>query len=372
MRRICTLLVLSYTFLWGMEVSGQTANTPAMQPKLPFNPRQYLCYKTPYELTIDGKMDEDIWEKTPWTEDFEDIEGHLKPKPLYRTRTKMLWDENYLYVAAELEEPHIWANITERDAIMYFNNDFEIFIDPDGDTHLYYEFEYNAYATRWDLILVKPYRDGGPYMNAWDVRGMLVATHLDGTINHPNDVDKSWSIEVALPWELLKEANPNRKIPKPGDQWRINFSRVQWQHEIIDGNYKKKVDPETGKRLPEYNWVWSPQGVINMHYPEMWGFLQFSGKEAGTESDTFQFNPDEDLKWALRQVYYRMREHKQKTGKYTNDPQALGIKYIKANGIDELKVNIQHTERLFEASATHPKTQSTYCIRQDGLIWKLN
>ena len=56
----------------------------------------------------------------------------------------MLWDDEYFYVAAELEEPDIWATLTERDAVIFYDNDFEIFIDPDGDSHEYYEFEMNA------------------------------------------------------------------------------------------------------------------------------------------------------------------------------------------------------------------------------------
>jgi hypothetical protein len=74
---------------------------------------------------------------------------------------KMVWDDEYLYVAAEMEEPDIWATLTERDSVIFHDNDFEVFIDPDGDTHAYYELEVNALATAWDLMLLKPYRDGG-------------------------------------------------------------------------------------------------------------------------------------------------------------------------------------------------------------------
>ena len=45
-----------------------------------------------------------------------------------------------------------------------------MFIDPDGDNHLYYEFEINALNTVWDLLLPKPYRDGGPALNGWESR----------------------------------------------------------------------------------------------------------------------------------------------------------------------------------------------------------
>jgi hypothetical protein len=29
--------------------------------------------------------------------------------------------------------------------------------------------------------------------------------------------------------------------------------------------------------LAEDNWVWSPQGLINMHVPERWGWVEFAG-----------------------------------------------------------------------------------------------
>ena len=46
--------------------------------------------------------------------------------------------------------------------------------------------------------------------------------------------------------------------------------------EFEDGRYVKLTDPETGDPLPEHNWVWSPQGLIAMHYPEMWGEVLFA------------------------------------------------------------------------------------------------
>ena len=42
----------------------------------------------------------------------------------------MFWDDNYFYFFAELQEPDIWGNITKRDAVIFHNNDFEIFIKP--------------------------------------------------------------------------------------------------------------------------------------------------------------------------------------------------------------------------------------------------
>ena len=107
-------------------------------------PRRYLCYQAATPVQIDGKLDDTAWQAAPWTEYFVDIEGAAKPKPRHRTRAKMLWDDQYFYVAAELEEPHVWGTLTNHDAVIFHDPDFEVFIDPDGDSHEYYEFEINA------------------------------------------------------------------------------------------------------------------------------------------------------------------------------------------------------------------------------------
>ena len=206
---------------------------PADFEKLPFAPRHAICFRTGAPIVMDGKLDDAAWRATPWSETFVDIEGERQP-PL-PTRMKMLWDDRFFYVAAELEEPHLWATLTQRDAVIFQDNDFELFLDPDGDTHNYYELEVNALGTAWDLLLVQPYRDGGPAIHAWDIAGLQVGVDVQGTINRPDDRDRGWTVEIAMPWEILREAAPNRAMPRPGDQWRVNFSRVQWQLDIKDG-----------------------------------------------------------------------------------------------------------------------------------------
>ena len=189
-------------------------------PAIDFSPENYICYKAD-QITIDGNLDENSWESAEWTNDFVDIEGELKPLPLHRTRAKMLWDDNYLYIAAELTEPHIWAKLIQRDTVIFYDNDFEVFIDPDGDTHEYMEFEMNAYNTLWDLLLTKPYRDNGRVVNAWNINGIITAVNIHGTINDPSDSDDKWVIELAFPLNVLTEFGDT---PGDGTQWRINFS----------------------------------------------------------------------------------------------------------------------------------------------------
>jgi hypothetical protein len=232
-------------------------------------PLRYHCPRSPSPPNLSGAIDDRVWNLAPWTHDFVDIEGDAKPKPGFRTRAKMLWDDEFLYIAAEMEEPHVWAMLTERDSIIFQDNDFEVFIDPDGDAKSYFELEINALNTVWDLWLEIPYRDGGQADSAWSIKGLRTSVNVKGTINNPSDIDDGWSVEIAIPWKSLEDKAGARCPPRRGDVWRINFSRVRWQTTIEGGQYKKI--PNT----PEHNWVWSPQGVIDMHQPEMWGYIEF-------------------------------------------------------------------------------------------------
>ncbi|MEO9803258.1 MAG: carbohydrate-binding family 9-like protein [Reichenbachiella sp.] len=325
------------------------AQTPA--------PEQYSCRSTASPLVIDGILDEASWAKAEWTNEFVDIEGDKKPKPTYRTRVKMLWDEQYFYIAAEMEEPHLWATYDQRDMVIFHENDFEVFIDPDGDTHQYYELEINALGTVWDLMLIKPYRDGGPAIDAWDIAGLKKGVKLNGTLNNPNDTDKGWTIELAMPWEILREAARESRKPVAGDVWRVNFSRVNWKTEKIDGTYAKRINPETGKPFPESNWVWSPQGVIAMHQPETWGYVTFMNEGQVIRNDDLQQN--ENCKWKLREVYFAQREFFEKNGTYSNQADQLGV---------DKNVALSITPSMFEA--TIDLGQYTWHIDHQGRTWK--
>jgi hypothetical protein len=280
----------------------------------------------------------------------------------------MLWDTTYFYIAAELEEPDVWATLTEHDAVIFHDNDFEVFIDPDGDTHQYYEFEMNALNTFWELFLVQPYRDGGPAVNSWDIPGLKTAVNVHGTINKPGDKDRDWTVELAFPWSVLKECAHRKTPPKSGDQWRVNFSRVEWKIQVDDGKYQKAKDPVSGKSLAEDNWVWSPQGVINIHYPEMWGFVQFSENTVGGGRETFSFRNEENAKWLLRQIYYAERKYFALNGSYSQDMERLSVPKISLEGFSQIP-QILITPNMFEAIIMNVDGKSGWHIDQKGRTW---
>lgn len=285
-------------------------------------PLTYIAQKTTEKITIDGKAEEESWAKAEWSQHFIDIEGIKKPK--YNTRFKMLWDETYMYYYVEMEEPHVWATLKQRDTVIFYNNDFEIFWDPNGDTHNYYEFEVNAFNTIWDLFLTKPYREPNAAMDSWDIQGVKSAVIVNGTLNDPRDIDKGWQLEIAIPWAAFRTSFGQNNIPV-NDFWRVNFSRVNWDFELKNGEYGRKK-AANGKFLPEYNWVWSPQGVINMHEPEKWGYVYFSAKKVG-EKDTFKIPEEEKIRWHLYKLYRAMKAKKEKPVKKISELEGYTINY---------------------------------------------
>lgn len=117
--------LIAFLAAWFSGAPG--AGLPQMPPArdleaLPFAPKQYVCYRAPSPPAFDGRLDEAAWQGAPWTDHFVNIEGGSRPAPRFFTRAKMLWDDTYLYLAFDLEEPEIWGTLTERDALIYYDN----------------------------------------------------------------------------------------------------------------------------------------------------------------------------------------------------------------------------------------------------------
>lgn len=295
-------------------------------------PRQYVAFASSSPPVLDGRLDEPFWDAVPFSADFGDISTASVPGK--RTNVKMRYDADYLYVGARLQEDAIWANISStchcvnasQDQVIYHDDDFEVFVDADGSTHAYKETEVNAAAATWDLLLNKPYDDGGgenssrvdgaagfdmflpaPGFPSWPVA--VAAAHVTGTLNDPSTPHTFWSVELALPLARLAY-NTTARAPSPGDFWRINFSRVEWGVKVVGGRYQLAPScttcPTPGAPS-EDNWSWSPQGSIAMHLPERWGILQFADARVNATA------PARYTQWPVRSVasalYYAQRAY---------------------------------------------------------------
>jgi hypothetical protein len=266
-------------------------------------PQQLVVYALApgQAIAIDGRLDDAAWAEVGWTRDFVDATT-ATPPPL-ATRVKARWDDEYLYLGAYLQEPHVCANITytchcrdpAADQNIYDDNDFEAFIDPDGSCRYYKELEINAANATWDICLTRPYSNHGygnstPAFGAsgWDFPLPLgrpgtyrAAVHTDGALNVPASRPSFWSVEMALPLASLAFNTTARVPPAPGDYWRALFAREAWNTTVsADGSRYLKTPACQTCATPGApsvdNWAWTHLPAASFHMPEAYGFLQFA------------------------------------------------------------------------------------------------
>jgi hypothetical protein len=282
----------------GDEPAGRT-NAASRFPCAPEQAAHYTAYHVGEGLKIDGRLEEVAWKAVPRSSRFVDI---LTGGPtLYDTRAAVLWDDQNLYVAFWVEEPHVKATLTQYGSPIYENNDVEFFI---AGQDCYYEFEINALNTVYEAFFIweEAYEKGGfaeapefqrnnpkvkPFNGvgfthhprglrlgswAWRFPGLQTAVQVQGTLNRDEDTDWGWTVELAFPWvgmKWLARAENRALPPKEGDVWRMDFSRF---------NQYKAPPPAKDSG----GWFWSPHGVWDSHIPECFPYIRFSTKDVKT------------------------------------------------------------------------------------------
>mmetsp|Transcript_13220 Transcript_13220/g.19447 ORF Transcript_13220/g.19447 Transcript_13220/m.19447 type:complete len:368 (-) Transcript_13220:68-1171(-) len=294
-------------------------------------PNQYVAPYLNHPLSkIDGDLTKREWELADWSDFFQDIRGFGdapnkdQPPSTCSTRVKMLWDDDYLYIGAILETdnteyPVVTTFRKRNEPIFQQDSDFEVFVDPTSTTHNYKEFEANAWNTIWNLMLDKPYSDGGAEHSGrvakdpndpfyYEVKDQTSATKIvEGELNASQGRTK-WSIEIKMSFQDLLASTSNRMMPGIGTRWRINFSRVE--------------------RKGLINWVWQPQiqwngtrykGEVNMHLPNAWGYLVF-GKDRRHPSGK---DPEWPLRMAAMNIYVAQHLYFDKYSAYASSLEEL-------------------------------------------------
>jgi hypothetical protein len=264
---------------------------------------RYTAYRALAPLPVDGRLEAESWRLAPRSPRFIDlISGE---RTIHDTHAAVLWDDEYLYVGFWVEEPHVHATLTERDSLVWTENDVEVFV---AGADAYYELEINPLGTLYEALFVweEAYERGGyseaqglgrdalgaqPFNGVgftshprgprlgffrWDLPGLRSAVFVDGTVNDPSDRDRGWRAELALPWagmELLARGDGRALPPREGDVWRMDFSRF---------NQYKEAPPARDSG----GWAWSAHGAWDSHIPELFPYIHFSTEPVGSARDT--------------------------------------------------------------------------------------
>jgi hypothetical protein len=219
-------LLLAPAGLLGILLASTVETGPppaADKPKAPPAERSAVCHWAAGPIKLDGVLDEAAWAKAPVLSGFSVY--WLGRKAKTATRARLLWDHQYLYFAAEMEDSDLYADVKEPNGMTWLNDVFELFFKPSADKLAYYEFQVNALNTRLELFF--PSRGAGGFQRFAPAGplGMESAVKLDGTLNHWQDVDKGWTVEGRIPWTAFRATGGK---PAAGARWRFALCRYDY------------------------------------------------------------------------------------------------------------------------------------------------
>jgi uncharacterized repeat protein (TIGR03806 family) len=282
--------------------SGQ-GEVPAGPPK-PFQapPTEFECRWTESPITLDGKADEVAWKQAQVIDTFYLPWLGVKTRPA-RTATKarLLWDREYLYFLADMEDADLYADVKEHDGITWNNDVFELFFKPAADKPGYYEFQVNALGTIMDMFL--PRRGAGGYSRFKNDGEFHIdaKVQLRGTLNHRQDKDEGWSVEGRIPWRDFIRTGGR---PDIGERWKFALCR-----------YDYSVNFEG----PDLS-TCAPLSRSNFHDYEDYATLHFVGPKSKSETMPFGIerriplttshvigSPDPPPPYRVRRVYPNLK-----------------------------------------------------------------
>lgn len=244
-------LVIGLALLLGLQTAQAAVSLQA--------PSAYLAQFTTHPPILDGRLDDPVWQQAPFTSAYVDhATGRAAP---VRTRAKLVYDDEYLYLGVATEDADIYAWYSSNQAPLFRRDDLiEIFIDPVGQGRNYLELGASAAGFYYSLRIPQAV-DGRVQPQPLPLQDIALATHFNGTLNDASDRDKSWSIEVKIP--LADIALASGAPLSFTTAWRLGLFRIDYDHNT----------PEW-KALGFYSW--QNHGRFSFHRPERFGFLQFA------------------------------------------------------------------------------------------------
>ena len=183
-------------------------------------------------IVLDGKDDDAAWKNAQMIDNFaQPWEGEKAGKLRGKTRAKLLWDRDFIYFFADMDDQDLFANVTEHDGAIWETDAFELFFRPGPDKPGYFEFEVNAANAVFDAFfpkcdipnIIKHIKNGEFKVET--------KVHLRGTLNKRDDVDQGWSVEGRIPWADFLRAGGR---PEPGEEWRFTLTRCNYDKDKPD------------------------------------------------------------------------------------------------------------------------------------------
>jgi len=257
----------------------------------PITPRkEFQPLKIERNLKADGHLDESEWAKAPSVSLDYQVEPFQGSKASFSSEVKMLYNHQFLYVAAILKDTigknGYRAPNLKRDYAFVENDLFGIAIDGFNDRRNAIVLQSNAYGAQRDLLSF----DDRQFDIDWD--GLYrVRTHRS---------DSSWVAEFAIPWQTLRY--PKTDGTKAQD-WGLNlFRERRASNELaVWSPVPRSMSPLRMDYAGELTGIIPPPPTAtNLRFIPY--LLQISKKTEGTEignANLSDFKGGGEIKWVI-------------------------------------------------------------------------
>lgn len=211
-------------------------------------------------IVIDGKLEEEVWRRAvayPLQVAWRQNQPHHQL--LEKGSVRIAWDENYLYIGADLEDVDVVAEDDSDHAHHYRSGDvIEIFLRPPGKRH-YWEIYGTPNSRKTVFFFPSRGRLFLPSSVNQDMQ-IKVAAQVQGTINQWQDKDHGWTLEMAIP---ITDLTGFGDLVSPASvPWSILICRYNYSaHHSLQGAEWSTTSPSFAD--------------ANFHNFDVWGRLQF-------------------------------------------------------------------------------------------------
>jgi hypothetical protein len=183
--------------------------------------RQAVCRWATRPPVLDGKLDDPCWRQAKVIDRFASF---WTKTPRAGTRAFLVWDDEAIYYAGTMTDAEVRAFGTQRNDTLWEGDVFELFLKPSAERPEYFEFQANPRGVVFEMAFPKRGQHPENYHKG-PLLGTKAVAVVDGTLDHPGDRDRSWTVEGRIPWTAFALTGAK---PRPGDSWLFAICRYDY------------------------------------------------------------------------------------------------------------------------------------------------
>jgi hypothetical protein len=233
---------------------------------------------------IDGKLDEDIWNKSIDPTQFTQFKPNNGKKSDFLTAVELVYDDNALYLSATLYDPEpseIRKEFGKRDDFDRNTDWFGILVDPYNSGQNAFSFFVSAAGVQGDYFII-----GDDWDENWDAV-------WESAIAYDNN---GWTVEMKIPYYALR-------FPASSQQnWGINFYRQVTRNQ--EESYWNPVDNAIRGTVNQSGVL---RGLEDIKPPVRLSLLPYATtiytNDGVNGKEKFSFTGGMDLKYGINESY---------------------------------------------------------------------